>query len=198
MTRFSRLALGAATLTLTLAAAACQTDERTPTAPSVGMSGITSTIGGDGLSKSFSWTGSDGHQYSTIVTRDRSRHFQDGVEYADIAVAADSQDFMLIDGGAIVYDQLLGSLAALPMGIRAGGEQHPHDGQPRLHDGPQRMMLIPCAAEIGNYLRAAGTLLAAAQGYKSSKSKAALALLTNAIADFVGAWVALYDCESSH
>ena len=197
MTRFSRATLMGITLLASLTAAACQSDERTPTAPAVGPSlsgpaarGIAPVIGG-GSSPSLSWTGADGHQYSVVMAGDVSRHFQDGVEYGDIS----GNEAVFIDGGAIINDQLLGSGGAGPMGVRGGGQLEDEHAPARFQPRPQQQMVASCAAEISAYIDASVALITAAAYFKASRSIRAKASFSFALLTWAGAWRALYTCE---
>ena len=193
MTRFTKFSIAAASILAALTITACESDEHSPTAPVPAVRApITAAAPGgtfgDEVEQTFSWTGSDGHQYSVRATASSSRHFQDGVEYADVS----GDQVMVLDGGAIISDQLLGAASALPMASHGLLEHRPG---PRGNQ-PQRQMISSCAAEIVSYLEASAVLVLAAATFNRSRTAKARAALIVAIGTWSASWRALYACEA--
>jgi len=156
-------------------------------------------VGRDLASSPLYYRDSDGHLYEVRFEVDgagqigRVEHLRDGVLFAGTGLETEdgSENIQVYDGGQMILNDdvlLAGALVGASRPVPAGA-------MPR-GIGPQRMMAYgDCSAQWAAYGAASAYLIVAGAWYSAVHTTRALATLRTAVAGFISAWVALYDCR---
>jgi len=161
--------------------------------------GPNAVVGRDMASSPLYYRDPDGHLYEVRFSVDGAgrivgaEHLRDGVLFASTGLETEdgSENIQVYDGGQMILndDVLLaggpvGASRPVPAGTMPGGM------------GPQRMMAYgDCGAQWAAYGAASAYLIVAGAWYSAVHTTRALATLRTAVAGFISAWAALYDCR---
>ncbi len=198
MTRFTRITLLTGATLSALVIAGCQKDGANPVGPSSRVAMPVAPGGQPTGRPPLVIYGSDGHTYQ-IAFNDNgtTTHSVDGAAFALVNPTTGGSNVSYLYAGDVLYSDFfaLGSApAGLPfVGGGARPSRPPRDGDEDV-GGPQGLMTT-CGQQIRNYISASGTLIAAGAALSAHRSSMTIKAMALATANWVSAWMDLYDCE---